>query len=302
MANISPFALHHDDAYQRWRGSKFSQYPSVVEDLRIEVGDMADLTEAEKNQIHRTLSLTNMVVYASLRHRTSRDAVQALGEQFGLTHLDRHLCVDEDGISSLQVVEGGRQAADYIPYTNKPINWHTDGYYNTPEHLIRGMVLHCVCDAASGGDNALLDHEVVYSLMRDENREYIQALMHPQAMTIPANVVEGQEIRPEQSGPVFSLDGRGNLHMRYTARKRSIVWRDDPVTQEAVAFLEQLLASDSPYIFRYRLQPGEGLLCNNVLHNRSGFTDNPDIGKSRQFFRARYYDRIAATDWSSSER
>ena len=39
------------------------------------------------------------------------------------------------------------------------------------------------------------------------------------------------------------------------------------------------------------LQSGQGLICNNVLHTRSGFeTDSP-----RLLYRARYFDRIADT-------
>ena len=52
-----------------------------------------------------------------------------------------------------------------------------------------------------------------------------------------------------------------------------------------------MLAGPSPYIHRVTLQPGMGLLCNNVLHDRSAFTDDP--ARPRLIYRARYYDRIA---------
>ena len=64
-------------------------------------------------------------------------------------------------------------------------------------------------------------------------------------------------------------------------------------TQAALEFIEILFSSDTPYIFRHRLQPGECLLSNNVLHNRSGFQDSP--GRKRLLFRARYSDRIRLT-------
>jgi hypothetical protein len=35
-----------------------------------------------------------------------------------------------------------------------------------------------------------------------------------------------------------------------------------------------------------------GLVCNNVLHDRSGFTETPE--RRRLLYRARYHDRIAA--------
>jgi hypothetical protein len=80
--------------------------------------------------------------------------------------------------------------------------------------------------------------------------------------------------------------------MRYTARTRSIVWRADAATQAAVQRLREILDSDSPYVFRLRLAAGQGLVCNNVLHDRSAFTDAPGAG--RLVYRARYLDRIAA--------
>ena len=89
--------------------------------------------------------------------------------------------------------------------------------------------------------------------------------------------------------------------MRYTARTRSIEWKQDAVTQEAVQFLEGLLSEDTDHILKYRLQPGQGVICNNVLHNRSGFIDDSD-SKQRLFYRARYYDRIVGTGMNAVER
>jgi hypothetical protein len=143
----------------------------------------------------------------------------------------------------------------------------------------------------------LLDPEIAYLRLRDENPEYIRALMAPDVMTIPANTEEGGENRPAQTGPVFSIDPvTGSLHMRYTARTRSIEWKQNAATQRAVKALEQLLADGSPHVFRYRLATGEGLLCNNVLHNRTEFADEVDKGIARLIYRARYYDRIRGTE------
>jgi len=201
---------------------------------------------------------------------------------------------DEDGITSLMVAkEGTRQT--YIPYTNRPIHWHSDGYYNTLDKQIQGLLLHCVRSAKEGGANALLDHEIAYILLRDENPAYIQALMQPDVMCIPPNIVEGQEIRPQRCGPVFSLMPSGHLHIRYTKRTRSITWKADEMTQAAVQFLEQLLDSDSPYIFRATLQAGQGLISNNSLHDRSQFTDCDELEQQRLLYRGRYYQRVAGT-------
>ena len=189
-------------------------------------------------------------------------------------------------------VSAERRQFEYIPYSNRAISWHTDGYYNQLNRKIRAMLLHCVRPAARGGENALMDHEILYLLIRDENPQYIDALMQPDAMTIPANIENGVEIRPEQTGPVFSVDeSSGHLHMRYTARTRSIVWKQDQTLLAAVKYLEEVLAGDSPYIFHHRLLAGQGLVCNNVLHTRSTFEDEAG-SQGRLVYRARYYDRI----------
>jgi hypothetical protein len=79
--------------------------------------------------------------------------------------------------------------------------------------------------------------------------------------------------------------------MRYTARKRHVIWRQDAATQAAVNAPEEVLASD-PLIIRHKLRPGEGLICNNILHNRSGFTEGAD-GTGRLLYRVRFHDRIS---------
>jgi hypothetical protein len=91
---------------------------------------------------------------------------------------------------------------------------------------------------------------------------------------------------------VFS-DDAGALHMRYTARTRSIEWRPDETTAAAVRFLNGVLDGDSPYVFTLRLAGGQGLVCNNVLHDRRAFTDDPAPGRGRLVYRARYLDRVA---------
>jgi hypothetical protein len=78
--------------------------------------------------------------------------------------------------------------------------------------------------------------------------------------------------------------------MRYSARKRNIVWKQDPRISSALRFLATLLR-DSPYILRHRLAPGQGIVSNNALHNRSGFKDSAE--KRRLYYRARYQDRLA---------
>ena len=81
--------------------------------------------------------------------------------------------------------------------------------------------------------------------------------------------------------------------MRYTARTRSILWKDDELTSEAVKYLEKLLNSNATYQHRYRLEARQGIISNNILHSRSAFEDSAD--QQRLVYRARFYDRIQST-------
>ncbi|TNF38714.1 MAG: taurine catabolism dioxygenase TauD [Gammaproteobacteria bacterium] len=256
--------------------------------------DQKGLSDVTRQRILALCHKTNMVIYQLQQpQQGDKHYIRELGRQLGLERLDGNLCADDDSITSLQVMDSDTRHAGYIPYTNRPLSWHTDGYYNLPEQQIRAILMHCVRDAVEGGENLLLDHEIAYIQLRDQNPEYIKALMRPDVMTIPPNVAEGQTLRTEQSGPVFSVDEQSqSLHMRFSARMRNIVWHDDDITRQAVAALNALLNPENPYVFRYRLKPGEGIICNNVLHNRTGFSDDPASGRTRLLYRARYYDRV----------
>ncbi len=286
----SPFDLDDAASYLRWREQTLASAPTSVNELIVEVRDPRALTRAEHDALAERIRRCNMAIYASTVHDADTDIPRLLGSQFGLEHLDANWLAGEDGISEIRVFDDGTRQ-HYIPYTDRPIKWHTDGYYNPPERQIRAMVLHCVRNAVHGGANQLMDHEMAYLLLRDEDPQHIQALMQADAMTIPERVDDVDGVRAAQSGPVFSLDAGGNLHMRYTARTRSIVWKQDAATLAAVAALERLLAVDTSHVFQATLEPGMGLLCNNVLHDRAGFTD--DAAHPRLLYRARYLDRIA---------
>ena len=289
-AKGSPFRLDNEVAYQSWRKTKLDRYPMRVDELIVEVNDPRSLTKPERLAIMQRCEKANMAIYASNVREADKDILRLLGRQLGLRRLDRNWLADEDGISQVTAsTVGGRQ--NYIPYTNRSLNWHTDGYYNSADRRIWAMLLHCVSQAPTGGENALMDHEIAYLLMRDENPAFAGALMAPDAMTIPARTDEAGVARAEEPGPVFHIDpATGRLHLRYTARTRSIVWRQNPMTQAAVGFLERLLTGNSPYIHHIRLASGMGIVSNNVLHTRSAFEDGPD--RRRLLYRARYLDRL----------
>ncbi|VAW72624.1 hypothetical protein MNBD_GAMMA15-1568 [hydrothermal vent metagenome] len=297
-AEYSPFDPGANEVYVAWRQHKLAAWPSNSAEVMTDIADSRAPRTREIESIRMALARTNIAFYRLKSGLPGDKAmVRTLAHKLGLERLDSNLCADGDGITSLTVVEE-RQEGEYIPYTNRPLNWHTDGYYNSLDRQIRGVILHCAKPAVEGGENAFLDHEMAYIQLRDQNPEFIRALMAPDAMTIPPNVQKGREIRPEQTGPVFSVDPQGNLHMRYSARARNIEWKADSTTQAAAECLLNLFQQDSPYIFRHRLEAGEGVISNNALHCRSGFSHEAGV-TSRLLYRARYFDRIAETEIGS---
>lgn len=285
----SPFDLANESAYQQWKDAKLEGYPESIDDLIVEINDPCNLTSSEHAELLRLCRKTNMALYASSKGSDpDKNIIRDFGKQFGLNRLDNNMCADDDAVTSL-TVRSDNLHKGYIPYTCNPITWHTDGYYNRLGYQIHGLILHCVQPADKGGENELLDHEIAYMLLRDKNPEYIAAFLHAGAMTIPANVVDGEVIRPAQTGPVFSVQPDGHLHMRFTARTRSIRWYDDQLLHEAIDFLNQQLKEPGQWHFRGKLAAGQGLLCTNVLHTRTAFEDNDN---HRLLYRARYFDRI----------
>lgn len=296
------FDLANDKAYSRWRDVRLGFKTPGLSELQLLIEDPYHLSDTERAAIIDRCDKYNMAIYQlSDPAMQDKSLVHTLGEQLALKNLDANLRSDDDKVSSVEVrSQAGNQ---YIPYTDKALSWHTDGYYNRLDKQIYAFIMHCVRPAKEGGANSLLNPEIVYIALRDENPAYIEALMHPEAMTIPDNKENGKVIRKVQTGPVFMIKpcidtsiekgtgmGASFLHMRFSARKRNIIWRDTEDTAKAVAMIEQLLAEEEN-IFNITLKAGQGIVCNNVLHNRNRFID--DELQTRLMYRARYYDAVS---------
>jgi alpha-ketoglutarate-dependent taurine dioxygenase len=292
----SPFDLDDDDAYRTWRAGKLGVRPRGLQDLLVDIDHPARLDDAERLALSERCRRFNMAVYRCRSATADAADLRRFGVRLGLVRLDANWLADEDGVSRIAVgdrTDGGGRGG-FIPYTDRAINWHTDGYYHPDERRIRATILHCVRPARVGGINRLLDPDLVYIALRDASPRWARALMAADAMTIPAREDGSGVARAAQSGPVFSVDpDDGQLHMRYTARTRSIAWKPDEATAGAVDFLSRLLSAGG--FLSVRLDAGMGIVSNNVLHDRSAFEDAPDA--PRLLYRARYLDRVGGTAW-----
>ena len=274
----------------RWCDARRAAYAAGGPGRWIEIGDPYRLRPAERDAIAGDCARFNLALYRFARGRDDPDALSAFASAMGLHRRDPTLGANHRGIASVRTVRT-RRGPEMIPFTPRALNWHTDGYYNAPERSVRGVVMHCAVPAASGGENALLDPDLVYAAMHEEDPALVEALAHPCAMTIPAHEADGTVVRPARTGPVFRfLDDAPTLHMRYTMRTRSIRWRSTPATARAVAVLEATIASLAAHHVHVRFEASEGVICNNVLHRRSAFVDGKD--SPRTLLRIRSFDPV----------
>ena len=292
----SPFDLGNPEAYADWRANKLVKAKAALSGDFVAIVDPMNMLDSEVEAILSQCRETNMAFYSTPPEADDsilRRNLRAMAEKLGLGDPEGHRSKGEAAIVALTVSNRPSQRG-FIPYSRKALNWHTDGYYNAPNNTIRGFILHCVQDAMAGGVNQVLDNDIAYIRLRDENPDYITALMHDRAMTIPETHEEDGTLRPASIGPVFHVEG-DDLIMRYTARTRSIEWRDDPITREAVAFLQNLLIAGDPLMREIKMQPGQGVFNNNALHNRTGF-DAEEVGNHsrRIMYRVRFNNRIGS--------
>jgi len=305
----TPFTLidiNNDDiTYQIWREQKLQNTPDYsqqdIDSLFIAIDDANKPTSNEIKMVAENCAKNSFCLYRiNNTASANKTSIHTLAKYLGLLHLDNNICADEDSLTSITKSTHKGQH-EYIPYSTRRLSWHTDGYYNTADHNINAMLLHCVSPAKEGGQSLLMDHEIAYILLRDENPEYIAALMQADAMTIPANIINGKVIREAQTGPVFSITKSGQLHMRYSARKKNIEWKQTTPILEAITFLHNLLESNSKYIIRHSLKAGEGLICRNILHRRTSFVDYDEESKKRLLYRGRYYDEIIHQNYKTAK-
>ena len=274
----------------RWCDARREAHAAGDAERWIEIEDPRRLRPAERDAIASQCARFNLALYRFTRGRSDPEALSRFANAMGLQRRDVTLGADRRGIASVRVARDTR-GPEMIPFTSRALNWHTDGYYNAPGLAVRAVVMHCAAPAASGGDNTLLDPDLVYASLIERDPALVEALAHPRAMTIPAHEVDGTLLRPARTGPVFRLLGDPpRLHTRYTMRTRSIRWRSTSATARAVSSLEATIASLSTHYVQVRFEAGEGVICNNVLHRRSAFID--DECSRRTLLRIRSFDPL----------
>jgi len=215
-------------------------------------------------------------------------SVKHLHTELCLTQSDHGIVADEGSLSLLKDMSGSERGK-FIPYTSRAMGWHTDGYYNDQHNTVRCFTLHCISPASSGGELSLIDDELLFIALNDEDPDLVALLSHPKAMTLPANKDNLGHDRPDRCAAVFSCHSDGCLVSRFTTRTKNIHWRNEETFAAAVRATEVL---NTMQHHTTRLTAGQGIVTRNILHRREAFNDAPDA-IPRQMLRGRYMQKPA---------
>ena len=265
-----------DSELSYWCDSKLSHYVDSPDGCMVEIKDPGALTAGEHQRISGLVQANNFFFYQFDQDTYGVEGFQLLAGQLGLTDVVSNPGSSASGVSIIEPVcaeDSETTRAGYIPYTNKPLNWHTDGYYNEETDKVRSFILHCESTSESGGQNQLVDHELLFAWLRMEHPDLVSPLLADNCLTIPGhNRPEIRYSRSTTSHPVFDTDTlTGSLYMRYTQRKVNAAWQNSPGIRSALDCLANALGSSRLPIISALLLPGQGMVCNNVLHNRAAF-------------------------------
>ena len=266
--------------FLRWAEEKEKNIPQNSDGILVNIHDINNVKPSEIAKIKETIYKHNSCIYSSKIALKSNTNLLKFVELVGMRTYDCNN-IDSNEISTITPLQNSK--INYIPYTDKPLNWHTDGYYD--KKSIFSWLLHCVNPATQGGENYLLDHELVlreYLLRNDD----INNLMAEDALTIPASK---DTSRPEISTYIFSFKNKyRRLHMRFSMRKDNI--GTSAKASPAIIKLKEIIENDcAKYSLTYKLQKNEGIITNNILHGRKAFKDDK---VKRKLLRIRSYERL----------
>ena len=267
--------------FKLWAAEKEANIPSNINDLKINIRDINNVKSDEISNIKAQIQRYNCCIYNSSSELISKVHLVNFAQSIGMMTYDTNN-IDNDAVCSITRNKINDKRG-YIPYTDKALNWHTDGYYD--KKPIYSWLLHCVAPAEEGGENRLLDHELVirqYVLKHDD----IDLLESENAFTIPGNKDAG---RLDTTSYVCSNNNKyKKLHMKFSMRKDNI--KLDKSVNKAVTKMKDIITDDcKKYYLTYKLSKNEGIISNNILHGRNSYKDGDNM---RKILRIRSYERI----------
>ena len=247
--------------YKRWEDKKLESFTNNTDELTVQIANPNKISKPEKSMVISSLCQNNLVFF-KIDNSKYRDqsSIKNLALHVGLGNYEFDSKSDLDGLTEISNNNTNTGMTEYIPYTNKELNWHKDG-----------------------GLNKFLDHEIAYILFNQKSSR-LNDLMLNNTYNIPKNLMTN---RPEINNPVFKFNNQ-KLHMKFSMRKKNIIWNSSSI--EASDILKNIIKDSSKYHIVKRLSEGEGVITNNVIHMRTAFTNSRN--KNRLLYRLRSKKRV----------
>ena len=158
-----------------------------------------------------------------------------------------------------------------LAFSSLPITPHTDNPYRDPVPTIQ--LLHCLTNAAEGGDSGLVDGFHAAARLRRDQPEAFDVLTHT---PVTFRYADG-EADLAATNPLIGLDAIGRIkQIRFNNRSmRPVALPPDQIAAfyEAYRAFAELLYDESAQL-NFRLEPGDCVIFDNTrtLHARTGFT------------------------------
>ncbi len=267
--------------FKQWALEKEDNIPLNIDDLIVKIHDINHATLAEISNIKDIIKRFNCCIYQSRVGLNTQADLMNFAQSIGMETYDTNN-IHNSPISLIMSLET-KNTLNYIPYTNKKLNWHTDGYYD--EKPIFSWLLHCEEPAYSGGENYLLDHELAIReyIIKYDNLESLSSL---DAFTIPGNTHAN---RAETKGYICDNNNEyKKFHMKFSMREKNMKLNEQSKT--AIMRMKKIIKEDcKKYCLTYKLSKNEGIVSNNILHGRNSFEDGKAM---RKLYRIRSYERI----------
>ena len=270
--------------YKRWKDNKLATFTKNLDELTVQITSPNAISKPEKSMVISLLENHNIVFFHIDRiKQTNKSTIKNFASQIGLSNYELDSQSDEDGLTEIKDIKTTEKLSEYVPYTTKELNWHTDGYYTDQKNSVLSWLLFCKTSAESGGINKYLDHEIAYILFNNISKR-LEDLMLDDACCIPENSITN---RKEVFNPVFMFKNK-KLHMKFSMRKKNIIWNNNSL--KAIDVLKSIIKDSSQYHITKKLDAGMGVITNNVIHMRTAFTNSKN--KNRLLYRLRSKKRV----------
>ena len=270
--------------YKRWKDNKLATFTKNLDELTVQITSPNAISKPEKSMVISLLENHNIVFFHIDRiKQTNKSTIKNFASQIGLSNYELDSQSDEDGLTEIKDIKTTEKLSEYVPYTTKELNWHTDGYYTDQKNSVLSWLLFCKTSAESGGINKYLDHEIAYILFNNISKR-LEDLMLDDACCIPENSITN---RKEVFNPVFMFKNK-KLHMKFSMRKKNIIWNNNSL--KAIDVLKSIIKDSSQYHITKKLDTGMGVITNNVIHMRTAFTNSKN--KNRLLYRLRSKKRV----------